>query len=153
PQNSHSSILIRWDLTGLAPGSAVHEAVLDFDVTNPSAGQVYELFEVRRDWVEGEANWLQYAAGQEWQKPGASGLEDRGTVPLARLAATSRGPLSVRLGTKALEVVRRWIADPSTNQGFILVGTTQTNSLEFSSRESTVPEKRPRLTITHSLPR
>lgn len=153
PQNSHSSILIRWDLTDLALGSAVHEAILDLDVTDHSAGQVYELFEVRRDWVEGEASWLQYAAGREWQEPGASGLEDRGTVPLARLAATSRGPLSVRLGPKAFEVVRRWISDPSTNQGFILVGTTQTNSLEFSSRESTVPEKRPRLTIAHSLPR
>src|SRR5688500_4088674 len=43
--------LLKWDLTGIAPGTNISSASVDLNVTNAS-NQTYQLYELKRPWVE-----------------------------------------------------------------------------------------------------
>ena len=54
--------LMKWDVSQIAAGSTLQSAEIAIRVFNKSGG-AYELYEVLRDWVEAEATWNVYSAG------------------------------------------------------------------------------------------
>ncbi|KPJ93408.1 MAG: hypothetical protein AMJ53_07310, partial [Gammaproteobacteria bacterium SG8_11] len=73
------SSLVYWDVGVIQPGSSVESVDLQVNVLDVSS-MAYELYELKRPWVEGEATWNEYATGQPWQTAGASGSADRGST-------------------------------------------------------------------------
>jgi hypothetical protein len=68
--------LLRWDLSSIPAGSEVSSVSIDLNVTNAS-NQSYQLYELKRPWVERAATWLLYASGSSWEVAGAKGNDTR----------------------------------------------------------------------------
>lgn len=150
--NPATAALFYWDLSSIPPGSVIETASLTLDVTNNSAGQSYEFYELRRPWVEGEATWNQSAAGQAWEAAGANGSADRGVTVLGSMVGVN-GSNTVPLAPDGIAVMQSWIDTPSVNHGFILLDYLHAdNKMVISSREKSAPAGRPKLTVTYSLP-
>jgi ribosomal protein L35AE/L33A len=143
------SALLYWDLASIPPGSIVQSAGVTVNITN-SSGHTYEFYQLLRSWVESEANWNQYASGQNWQVAGADGSADRGSTVLGIL--TGGGGLStISLNAAGIAVVQAWVNNPFSNRGFIIQDyLNASNGLDFSSRETGTPSNRPRLTVTYT---
>jgi len=148
-QGGATEALLKWGNLNIPVGSTVRAATITLNVTNPSKG-TYELYSLRRNWVEAEATWNQYAAGQNWQVPGAKGTSDRGTVALGTVAASSIGQYTITLNAAGIALVQSWVNDPSKNQGLLIDDLTVTDALAFGSSETLTVSNRPKLTITYA---
>lgn len=129
-------VLLRWDLnstTGL-----VQAASLTLQITNPSGGQSYKLYEVLGLWEERTVTWN--------NKPA------RGTTELGVVAPTATGALTIQLNQEGRTVVQRWFDNPNKNYGLYLLDSANTDLLAFESREKTPATLRPKLTIVYRLP-
>lgn len=147
-----TAALFYWDVRAIPPGSVIEEVSMTLDVTNNSAGQSYEFYEVLRPWVEGEATWNEAAAGQSWGAPGANGGGDRGATVLGSIVGVN-GSNTLPLLPEGLAVVQSWIDAPAGNHGLILLDYLKAdNKMVISSREKSPPADRPKLTVTYSLP-
>src|SRR5439155_673171 len=71
--------LLRWTSLTIPAGSTVKSVTITLNVTNPTGG-TYELYALKRNWVETGATWNQYASGSNWLIAGAKGTSDRGTT-------------------------------------------------------------------------
>lgn len=143
--------LIQWDLSELPPTAIVRSAVVTLDITNESQGAGYSFYELKRPWSEGDATWKIAAPGQPWRVPGARSPQDRGNEVLGTVAPRAKGTLKVLLLPAAEQVIQGWIRNPASNHGFILANDGNADGFKFHSRESAVPERRPRLTISYTL--
>src|SRR2546425_1380610 len=144
-----NTALLKWENFNIPVGSTVRAATITLNVTNPSKG-TYELYALRRNWVEAEATWNQYAAGQSWQVPGAKGTSDRSSTVLGTVAASSIGQYTITLNAAGIALVQSWVDDPSKNQGLIIDDPTVTDGLAFDSSEALTISNRPKLTITYA---
>ena len=143
------SVILKWDLSSLPPGSSVLSASITLEVTNESSDS-YEIYEMKQDWVEDEANWSQYRSGNSWQTAGAGGTPDRGTDVLGVVNATDTGSITILLDTTVHRLIESWIDNPSINKGFILQDYPYAdNGADFDSREVTSASSRPKLTVTY----
>ncbi|NUQ63237.1 MAG: DNRLRE domain-containing protein, partial [Pirellulales bacterium] len=139
--------LLRWDLGAIPAGSTVRSVAMTIDVSNKSA-DTYEIFAMKRNWVELEATWNKSAADAAWEIAGAKGASDRDTVVLGAVAATSLGPAVIQWNESGRAVVQSWINDPATNFGIIVYRAAVPDAVEFSARESVTPTSRPKLEVT-----
>jgi hypothetical protein len=144
------SVLLRWYLGSIPNGSTVTSAKIVLNVTNDTNSTGYDLYELKRAWTEGGASWNQYASGSNWQTPGAEGTDDRGTTVLGTVAPTDTGTYALTLNSAGLAVVQNWISTPSSNHGFIITNSTNTDGLTFSSSEETTSADRPLLIINYT---
>jgi len=143
------SMLLKWDLTSVAPGTDITDAFLTLDITNPSSDR-YELYEATRPWSEAEATWKHAENGEEWQTKGAAGSEDRGSEILGTLQAVDTGSYRVDLNESGLEVLENWLVNPLENQGFVFQDYEQAwDGVDISSREASLKSDRPKLTILY----
>lgn len=144
--NETSRALFRWDLTGIPAGATVTDVDVVLDVTNSAPGQ---LFEVRRDWVEGQVTWNQAATGTAWTTPGADDTtNDRGSTVLGTLG-NGTGSQTVTLGAAGVALVQGWVTTPATSRGLILRATSNTGG-RVRSREETSAALRPALVVTYA---
>jgi len=156
--------LIRFDLSGI-PSDATVESVtltLRLNLAPSSAAQPFRLHALAGPWGEGTANppgpggqgttpgsgdatWSANSNGTStWTSPGgdfvpaASGIGNSGAV----------GTDLVLAGDGLRDNVAAWLADPSTNYGWILLGNEAANgsARRFASAEGTEGQ-RPRLTL------
>jgi hypothetical protein len=141
-----SSVLIKFNLSGVPAGSKIQSATLKFNVTNPST-QSYGIYNLKKAWVESQATWKQYKSGSSWEVYGANGTTDRGSTELGPFKATSTGVVSVPLNSSGVAQVQQWLDGPTTNNGFIIAGPSNADGLEVSSREGVTP---PVLEVTYS---
>jgi uncharacterized protein YjiK len=143
------STLLFWDVTSIPIASSIQSVDITVNVTNTS-GADYEIYELKRIWIENEATWNIYASGQSWDVSGADGTGDRGSTAFGAIVGSSLGLTTIPLNAAGVAVVQSWINDPSSNHGFIVQDyINHSNKLGFSSREtSTIPE-RPKLTVTY----
>lgn len=141
-------ILIRWDLTSLPARATVLSATIDVQVTNDSRGSAFELYELKRDWVEKEATWKSAASKVPWQAPGAQGPQDRGAALLGLLAPQKAGAYTIRLTPEGVAALQSWIDQPASNRGLIIANTDNADAVGLHSREATLPANRPRLNVT-----
>lgn len=144
------SILMRWDLTSIPTTKIASNASLTINVVDPTS-HVYELYALKRSWTESNATWTNASPGNgnKWQAAGASGANDRETTPMATLSAAASGSLTITLTPHGLSKVNAWIANPSTNFGFIIQDYTTTDGIDLTSSEGTTVSQRPVLTITY----
>ena len=149
--NPDFSSLIQWDLSAIPAGATILSASITVTAVNTS-NDAFELYEVKRPWVEAEATFNQAAAGVAWGTAGASGASDRGTTVLGAVTAPSLGQATVTLNAQGLAVLQRWIANPAANYGLIFqdYANISTDDLDFHSSESSTVSARPRLTIAYT---
>ena len=145
------SSLIKWDISEIPANAIVEAATVTFTVSDASS-QSYVLYELLRDWQEGEATWQQWSSGNAWQTAGALGAADQGNLVLGQLNASVSGPTSVPLNADGVAVVQDWVDGSATNYGFHLVENGATNGLDLRSSEYGTAGDRPKLTVTYSLP-
>lgn len=145
------SVLMAWDLSSIPPGSVVQSASLTIRVENPSV-HTYAGYELRRAWTEGQVTWSRFDGVTGWQVPGGLGTADRGAEALLTLSASATGSASVNLTPAGVALVQRWISQPDSNLGLILLETPgASDGLDFLSREGTA-SGRPRLTVRYLPP-
>jgi NPCBM/NEW2 domain/Glycosyl hydrolase family 71 len=137
--------LLRWNLSSVPAGSQVDSASVTVNVTNSST-QTYQIYDLKRPWVESAATWLQYASGSAWEVAGAKGSLDRGSQ-VGSLSASTTGK---RTFTLSPALVQRWLTNPSSNQGIIIANATNTDGVDFSSREAADASLRPTLSMNYT---
>jgi hypothetical protein len=141
-------ILLKWDLSLIPPNSIIQAASVKIDVTNRSESS-YELYEIKKDWMEDKATWNFSGGLKSWQRPGAKGPDDRGEVVLARLLAEETGPKTITLNADGIAQVQFWVNNPNSNFGFILANHSSLNGIDFVSSENCTPTSRPSLSVTY----
>ncbi len=149
--NPDFSSLIQWDLNSIPADSVVFSATITLNVVNASS-DVFELYELKRPWVESEATFNQAAAGAPWEVAGAAGPSDRGSTVLGTVTAPATGLATIQLNENGVAIVQSWIANPQANHGLILQDYTNatTNDLDFNSSETSTVANRPILSLTRS---
>ncbi len=136
--------LMAWDLSQITPGSQLISAEAAVLIRN-GTNDAYLLYAVKRPWVEAEATWNQFAAGQPWQSPGGTGADDRETEPMGQLSTTGQ----ITFDDNGLSVIQKWIDEPATNHGFMIYNPTANDAIEFISREAITLAHRPLLTLRY----
>ncbi len=76
--------LLKWDVSSIPSGESIQSASITLTAFN-NTSDVYEVYEMKRDWVESQATWNEYASGNNWQTSGAQGTNDRGTIVLGTI--------------------------------------------------------------------
>jgi len=144
------SVLIRWDLGALTPGTPIVAGWFVFD-TQSTTGHSYGVYEALQPWVASEANWWQYAAGSPWADAGAQWVgADRGSVKVAVIGpAADAGLTTFPLLDAGVALVQRWVDLPGTNLGFIIQDYSGTNGYDFTNSESPALASRPLLRVQY----
>lgn len=137
--------IIKWDLSTIPSGTTVLAAMITIYITNP--GNAYNIYRMKRDWLETEATWNIYSTGNNWETPGAQGTNDRGSASLGSTPAAVTGRRYIMLNSSGIDLVQGWVDGTISNYGVIIGHLTRTNGLDFSSREGTTASQRPKLTV------
>jgi len=143
--------LLRWGSLTIPTGSTVKSVTLTLNVTNPTSG-TYELYALKRNWVETGATWNQYASGSNWLIAGAKGTSDRGTTVLGTITAPAIGKRTIILNAAGIALVQSWVNSPSTNNGIIIADLIVADGVIFDSRNALTASNRPKLTVTYVAP-
>jgi len=147
-QKKQRCTLLKWDLASIPPGSVVQSASLTLVGTDRS--YAFDLFEMKRPWVERQVTWNESAQGKPWETPGAKGRQDCGSVSLGQVKfKTANTSAAFELNAAAVAAVQSWVDDPSTNFGFMIAGDKK-DDLDFASREHVSAASRPKLTVVFS---
>jgi len=141
--------LIRWDTSSIPPGSRVVSAELSFWVTGKIVGDC-KVVDLRQGFDEAEATWRLAASTRSWRIQGAQHEgSDRGARTIGLLAPP--GPVAIYtmpLNEWGVLAVQEWVSNPKANHGILILGP-EANEWNLDSRESAVPERRPKLTVTY----
>ena len=164
PYNSDNDVsaLLYWDLSSIPAGSMLELASITVYVEDETASGSpgYNMYATTQSWTEGSgdgeatgdgATWNTYNGANSWPG-GAGGAADKESTPLANFAASSTGFYSVNLNADGIALLQGWINEPEANKGFMIHAGTETNGLDFTSREGTTVANRPKLTLTYSMP-
>jgi len=142
--NPDRAAILQWDISSIPPGNTIQAASITLSVTNPSA-DTYELYEMKRDWVEIGATWNNYSSGNTWQQSGAQGTNDRGADVLGTISASSTGLYVINLNNDGITLVQRWVNDPSTNHGMIITDYSEDDSVLTDTQAFTWTTGGPRI--------
>lgn len=160
--NNHGHGLLRFSgLTNIPANALVTRVELGCYVANASGAgdQTIDLRRLLRNWVNGQATWLQYATGQAWSTNGAIG---DGTDRIAAVSGTLT-PINETFGWRTivetsgplLNDVQMWISGAQQNCGWHLerggAGDDGTWRV-LTSSETAGTDIRPYLTVTFTLP-
>jgi hypothetical protein len=142
--------LLKWDLSSIPAGSTIQSVTFSINVTGTSA-DTFEIYELKRNWVETQATWRKFNSATNWQSAGAQGALDRGTTALGTIVASATGQHNVVLNAAGVAVVQAWRNNPATNFGFTIQDYTNSSDddLVFSSRSAAVAAQRPQLQIAY----
>ena len=157
------STLIMWDLSSIPSTSTISAASLQLYVEDTSS-LVFNLYNMRRSWVEGtssrassstSANWNTYDGSNSWGTVGAASTSaDRFDTNLWGADTStfaSTGSKTVSLDSDGLAVIQGWVAGSLSNYGLIMQnysGTTN-DAVYFTSREGTTAANQPKLNVTY----
>jgi len=143
--NKEKSCLLRWNAAKVPPGSLVTEVKFNFG-TPPSLARRWDLFPLRRAWVEKQATWNEFATGSAWKTGGAYDSTDvSSTVGWVYPLVTGN---TLARTSSSFALVQRWVNDPTANLG-ALFGTSRLPRINTSSW---VLAAAPTLTVTFTPP-
>jgi len=143
--SDQQTVLLKWDLTAIPAGSKVVSAELTFWVTGKLVGDC-KIHALNLPFEESEATWRFAKSTLSWSAPGAQAARDRGVTPIALLAPSQPGFHTAMITD--LGVVQTWINAPKENFGILIAGP-DANIWGLESRETAMPDRRPKLTITY----
>ena len=129
---------IKFNVLSIPPGTPLQRATLKINVNFPTT-DAYDLFELKKDWTESGATWMNFAAGAPWDVAGAKGLGDRGATVLASFPSASTGQNATDLNTAGLSLVSGWVNGTTPNYGILLRPPLTADDVGFNSRENTTP--------------
>lgn len=156
--------VLAFDLSAIPPGATVISATLTMNMSKSIAGPLaVSLHTLETDWGEGasdavgdegagaaampgDATWLYtFFDTASWTTPGG----DFAAQPSATTQVGGVGRYDWS-STGLLADVQRWVADPASNFGWIVIGdeSADPTAKRFDSRENE-PANRPLLTITY----
>ena len=157
--------LVEFDLAsaGIPAGATITNVELTLNMSQTTSGAAdIALHRVTSDWGEGassgggsgaqaqtnDATWLHaFYAGARWDTAGG----DFNATASAITSVDGIGSYSWS-SAQLIADVQSWLADPSSNFGWILIGDeTIRSSKRFDSREHAEPENRPQLKIEFEL--
>ena len=142
--------LLRWDTGSIASASTVVSASITIHVTDASR-DTYELYELRRPWLENEVTWNEFASGSPWEIAGGQGSDDVGTIAVGQTTSDVNGLMSIELNAAGVAMVQSWINDPRDNQGVFFqdYDNATRDGLKFDSHERDIVDRRPMLSVTY----
>jgi hypothetical protein len=164
--------LLAFDIAESIPASStILSVTLQLNLSNapPGASSTsVSLHPVSEDWGEGTSNagspggdgatpsigdatWQHtFFDTQFWQNEGG----DFNGADSATITVTGLGFYQWGSTAEMVNDVQRWLDDPSSNFGWILVGNEGANSTarRFDARENSSPSARPQLTIVYTTP-
>jgi len=157
--------VIAFDIAGnISSGAKINNVRLTMNMSRTSAGaQTIGLHRLLADWGEGtsdaagnegigtnatlgDATWLhRFFDATRWQTPGG----DFSPTVSASTSAGGTGKYTWNSTPQMIADVQAWLDNPSSNFGWLLKGTEAGNQTakRFDSRENSVVENRPVLTI------
>jgi fibronectin type 3 domain-containing protein len=145
--------LVRWNVATIPADGTVLAAALAFNVVN-STVNTYQVYDMRRNWVENEATWTRASATSNWQVGGGRGSQDRGPTPVGTYGPMSNGSdRIVPLNSTGRSVVQSWVAGTAGNFGFAIHDTTSNDGSDVTSREGPA-NQRPKFVVVyrHTIP-
>lgn len=128
PLHAGDWILVRPSLDLLSAADTILSATLEY--YNFNSGDAAEVFECTSAWDEATVTYGTLQGGSPYSS----------TAHGTRVGSASGGS-----GAQTLDVtssIHRWLADPTSNHGWIFVPTGGNNGVEFYSSEYTGPEVR-----------
>ena len=140
--------LISWDVKSIPPGSRIVSAELSFWVTGKIVGNC-KVYDLRMPFDENEATWRLAGSGRSWRIQGAQADGDRGTQVIGLLAPP--GPVAIYtmpLNDWGVVALQETVNAGKVPFGILILGP-DANEWNLDSRESVVPERRPKLTVTY----
>lgn len=161
--------LLFFDLVAnIPPGAQVTEVALRLQVTQTRASSsgTFTLHQVLQDWGEGtssstggnggaattnDATWLHtFFPSQQWSQPGGDFVE----TASATHSVGNLGSYTWASTDQLVADVQNWIADPSSNRGWLLKGPEDNSQTvrKFASRENNTAAHRPTLVVTYQMP-
>ena len=140
--------LIKWDLSSIPAGKTVTAVTISLNVVDVTTG-TYEIYALKRDWVETGATWAQFASGSAWQTAGANGANDRETTVLGSVTGSSTGVKTYTLNAAGIAKVQSWLNAPATNYGFAILDYAVSDGLDVNSSEFATVASRPKITVTY----
>ena len=143
-----TAALIRPSLPTLPAGATITDTKLRLNVTNSSTN-TYNVFVMKKAWVEGEATWNMYRTASVWDLAGGRGATDRESPAIAGIAPGATGVQYFDLGAAFDQQVGDWMSGEEANDGIQLISTGGKDSFNFSTREVDTPSQRPQLIINY----
>jgi hypothetical protein len=156
-------VLIKWDVSSIPSNATISSANIQLNVTDAS-GLVFNLYNMRRSWVEGtsdraasssSANWNTYNGSTSWGAVGAASTSaDRYDTNLWGAGTSSfngTGSKTVALNSDGIAVVQGWVNGSTTNYGLTMQNyvSATSNAMYFSSSEATTAANRPIMNVTY----
>lgn len=149
--------LIKFDLSSIPSTATINACylLLTYNTDQSTNDRAFEIYRLKRAWVEGEATWNNYDTSNTWSTAGASHANDREQFTIntysAQIAApdtTTPGRTSKILNTAAIE---DWTNGTTTNNGMILQVATETDDdIRYSSSENATAAERPVLVVDYT---
>jgi hypothetical protein len=128
-------------------GSTIVSATLSL-YKQSSYDQKYQLRQVLKDWVEGEATWNQARAGVAWATAGAKGVGSDISTAVSATGSVGWNPGWVTFDVTA-DVAG--MSAGAANNGWKLEAVSGTQGLKsFTSREGTATGNRPALVVVYT---
>jgi hypothetical protein len=151
--NGGERAMVRFDLDGYIPRHAhIHSAKLALFAWSRRTlyGLRISAYDVLRSWSGNEATWHEAHPVVPW---GISGCDQVGN-DRAGDAAASRFAYFTNYFYEwdITELVQRWVADPETNHGVILIGHPIDQDMRFHSSEWRAAQQRPKLSVVYTAP-
>jgi len=142
--------LFRWNLRPLPPGSTISAASIQFTIFDPT-NDVYEVYRLRRRWVETEATWLLANATTSWSTAGANNTTtDRENTVLGTIPNGVTGTQTLNLAAAIYPFVQSWADLPESNTGFVVLDFGVTDGVDIRSSEFATTTDRPRFNVTYN---
>jgi hypothetical protein len=130
-------MLLRFDTSAIPAGKTIESASLVFTVDPADASNsAFQVNQLKRSWVESQANWLRKRAGIIWEVEGAYGARDRDSTNLGNIVVRDSGRQAYPLNTSGVAAVQGWVNGTSANYGLIIFNRTNTDGFTVNSRES-----------------
>lgn len=144
--------LLNFDLSSLPLNASISAASLTLNVSGwgGSNGNV-DIYKILKSWNENEVTWSKATSATAWKSPGCSDT----TSSTKDIEVTKYASLNVALGKNIVNLtslVKSWQANPQTKNGLLLVATSANTTFFFDTKENSDATKRPKLTITYTLP-
>ena len=149
-------ILLRFDLAQhLPPNATIVSARLELKVYYrelPTITTDVGLYELFRPWTEGAATWVNASASTAWQVPGCNGELDRSGDYIAVSRLRNVGIWQTWENTLLRDLVQRWVAQPESNLGVILMGLSTSKQFWLMASSQADAASRPRLIVSYYVP-
>ncbi len=169
--NGDRRALLKFDLAGIPRGASIHSATLELTAVRMPSSTAFDfsLHRLENDWGEefsfadrgvggggaggtampGDATWSErFYESLPWSSPGG----DFNLLPTVAFRIGPTGRYTI-IGENLLDDLQSWADDPSTNFGWIILGSLSTRSVKgFASREATEEGDRPTLVVEWTAP-